>query len=386
MLAIRARRVFDGHRLAERPTVLVDDGRVVATGVAPPADAELVDWAEPDADVTLLPGLIDCHQHLCFDGHGTLEQQVTGVDDVALTERAWVAARRALVGGVTTVRDLGDRGWVTLGLRGAEDLPTIVAAGPPITRSDGHCWYLGGGCAEGAERARDAVRERVERGVDVVKVMVTGGALTLGPYEMWSSQFSLDELRAMVDAAHAAGRPVAAHCHGVEGIAASVAAGVDSLEHCSFFTAAGRVEAQPELIEQIASSGIPVSATLGLRPDWDPPPFVLEHRPALAATRRQLVAAGATLVVGTDAGINPGKPHDVAPLAHRDLLDAGLTTTDALRAVTSVAAGVCGLAERKGRLAAGFDADLVAVAGDPWTDPDAVSRVVAVWKAGRRVG
>lgn len=384
LVAFRATRVFDGERLLEQPTVLVEAGRVAATSVDAPADAQVIELGRPGDDVTLLPGLIDCHQHLCFDGRGTLEEQVTGVDDDALLERARAAARRALRGGVTTVRDLGDRGWVTLGLRDAPDLPTIRAAGPPITRADGHCWYLGGGCAEGNGPARQAVRERIERGVDVVKVMVTGGALTTGRYAMWTSQFTREELRAIVEDAHAAGIPVAAHCHGVDGIADAVAAGVDSLEHCSFFTATG-VSAPPALVARIAERGIPVSATLGTAPGWEPTPFVLAHRPAIDRTRAQLVAAGAKVVVGTDAGINAGKPHDVLPYAFADLQASGMSALDALAAVTSVAAEVCGLGGRAGRIAPGYAADLVAVRGDPVSDPAALARVSAVWRGGRRV-
>jgi imidazolonepropionase-like amidohydrolase len=384
VLALRAARLFDGRTLVERPVVLIDGTRVAAVGVEPAPGADVVDL-DAAGGVTLLPGFVDCHQHLCFDGRGTLEEQVTGVDGPALVERARAAARRALTGGVTTVRDLGDRDGVTLALRDEADLPTIVAAGPPITRPDGHCWYLGGGCAVGVDAARAAARSRLDRGVDVVKVMVTGGALTTGRFAMWSSQFGRDELRAIVETSHAGGRPVAAHCHGVEGIAMAVEAGVDSLEHCSFFTAEGRVEAPPELVARIAESGIPVSATVGTRPEWVPTPLVLQHRAAIERTRAQLVAAGATVVVGTDAGIHVGKPHDVMPFAFADLRRAGMTALDALRAMTADAAAVCRRADRAGRLAPGFDADIVAVAGDPALDPEAVTRIVAVWKDGRRV-
>ena len=160
-------------------------------------------------DVTILPGLVDAHQHLCFDGNGTLEVQVTGIDDEALLERARNAARRALLGGVTTLRDVGDRDFVTLALRNDPSLPTILAAGPPLTVDGGHCWYLGGACANDRDLRR-AVDERAERDCDVVKVMVTGGVHT-PTYPMWASQFDLEQLRLIVDTAHAAGMPVAAH-------------------------------------------------------------------------------------------------------------------------------------------------------------------------------
>src|SRR5687768_996999 len=125
--------------MLDRPTVLLEGDRIVDVGVEPPDGVEVVDLG----DVTLLPGLIDTHQHLCFTGVGTLEEMVTDITDDALLDRARANAERALQAGVTTIRDLGDRAYLTLGLRDSPDLPTILCAGPPITRVGGHCWYLG---------------------------------------------------------------------------------------------------------------------------------------------------------------------------------------------------------------------------------------------------
>ena len=219
MLALRASRLFDGHGWVSPATVLVSDRVIVDVGVSVPENVPAVDLG----DATLLPGLIDCHQHLCFDGDGTLEEQVTGVDDDALVVRARTSAQRALQAGVTTVRDLGDRGYVTLGLREDPSLPTILASGPPLTRTGGHYWFLGGICA-GETDLRRAVAERHERGCDVVKVMATGGHGT-PTVPMWASQFSAEELRIVVEEAHGRGLPVAAHCHGRMGIEWAAEAG-----------------------------------------------------------------------------------------------------------------------------------------------------------------
>ena len=160
MMAVRAARLFDGMNAIDPPILLMDGPVIVDVGVSPPADATLVELD----DCTVVPGLIDCHQHLCFDGAGTLEEQVTGIDDGDLAIRAREAARRALLGGVTTLRDLGDRGFVTLPLRSDPALPTILTAGPPITTKGGHCWYLGGECTGDGELL-GAVRARVDRGL-----------------------------------------------------------------------------------------------------------------------------------------------------------------------------------------------------------------------------
>ena len=378
MWGIRAARLFDGDRFVDRPTLLVEGGAVVAAGAPIPESAEVVDLG----DATLLPGFVDCHQHLVFDGVGTLERQVSGLDDQALAARARVAARRALEGGVTTLRDLGDRGFVTLPLRGDTTLATVVAAGPPITPPGGHCWYLGGEC-EGEAALRRAVEERAERGCDVVKVMVTGGAMTPS-YPLWQNQFSRDEVRLVVDEAHRMGLPVAAHCHGVDGIAMAVDVGVDSIEHCSFFTESLECAPPAALLERLAASDVALSATWGVSAEPVRPAHWETAVPLIRRALGDVHRAGGVVVVGTDAGIYPQKPHDVLPHSLPTMLEAGLTTPEALRAITSVAADVC-RQPRKGRLAPGRDADIVAVEGDPSADPAALTRVLEVWREGERI-
>jgi imidazolonepropionase-like amidohydrolase len=381
MFALRAGRVFDGRDIVERPVVLVEGQQIVAVGVEPPADCEVVTL---DLGTTLLPGLIDTHQHLCFCGVGTLEEQVAPLTDDELAVRAEANARLALAGGVTTLRDLGDRGWVTLGLRNRIDLPTILTAGPPITRTDGHCWYLGGG-ADDEVALRAAVAERIERGVDVVKVMVTGGVLTVGRYPVSATQFTTDELRIIADEAHRAGLPVAAHCHGVAGIEASLDVGVDSIEHCSFLTDEGVARPSEALIERLSASGIALSITIGRRSDQPLPPILAANQPVLRAAWGRVHEQGGVLVAGTDAGINEAKPHDVLPHALADFAGCQMSLLDGLRAMTSVAARVCGVHGHSGRLAPGYTADLIAVDGDPTTDAAALARVTTVWRAGRPV-
>jgi len=376
MWGIRAARLFDGDRFVDRPTLLVEAAEVVAVGEELPESVEIVDLG----GATVLPGFVDCHQHLVFDGVGTLERQVSGVSDDALVARARTAARRALEGGVTTLRDLGDRGFVTLALRGDPTLATIVAAGPPITPPGGHCWYLGGECADPSMLAA-AVAERVERGCDVVKIMVTGGAMTPS-YPLWQNQFSSDDVRLVVDLAHGAGLPVAAHCHGVDGISTAVDVGVDTIEHCSFFTESLECAPPPALLDRLVASGIALSATWGVTTEPVRPPHWETAVPLIRGALGSVHRAGGVVVVGTDAGIYAQKPHDVLPYALPTMIAAGLTAVEALRAITGVAADVCRRPE-KGRLTPGRHADIVAVDGDPLTDSAALTRPVAVWREGR---
>lgn len=376
--ALRAARLFDGHELVSDPVVVCDGTTIVSVGSGVPAGTETLDLG----NVTLLPGLVDTHQHLVFDGHGPLEDQVARRTNEELRQRAGTNARRALAAGITTIRDLGDRNFVTLDLRRDPELPTILAAGPPLTADGGHCWFLGGGCRDSAALIA-AVQERKRRGCDIVKVMVTGGAHT-PTFPMWASQFSTADIAAVVATAHALGLPVAAHCHGIEGTVQALDAGVDTLEHCSFFTARNAAEPDAGLLERIARSGIPVSATFGRLPGHSAPPIIEANRLAIDGAVQRLHALGGTVVVGSDAGIGPAKPHDVLPHAARDLAAIGLDPAEIVRMMTATAAAVCGVGDRKGRLAAGYDADVIAVEGDPLTDVAALTRPTLVISRGQR--
>jgi imidazolonepropionase-like amidohydrolase len=376
MLVLTAARVFDGERLLDRPTVVIDGDSIVAVGVDAPAEAEVVDLG----DATLLPGLIDTHQHLVFSGQGTLEEQVVPFTDEELLARARANALTALRVGVTTIRDLGDRGYVTLSLRDDPALPTILCAGPPVTVIGGHCWYLGGECEPTGIAA--AVAERAARGCDVVKVMVSGGNLT-PTFPMHQSQFTTTDMHVLVDEAHRLGLPVAAHCHGTASIESAIDAGVDTIEHCTFMDHDQTSRPVDELLDRMVTAGIAFSGTLGTLPGFDPPPVIQANLGAILAAAGRFYRAGGVLVAGTDAGIGPIKPHDILPrcLTHFD--EIGLTRDEALRAMTADAAHVLKL-DRKGHLRPGYEADLVAVAGNPLADGDLLS-TLGVWRAGARV-
>ena len=388
LLVVRAGRLFDGERSSGPSTVLISGGQIVdvdTTGATPPAHAEVVDLGR---DVSMLPGLIDAHVHLAFDASTDVVTSIGAVDDAQLLTQMAQAARRALRSGITTVRDLGDRGFLALALRKQLDAwgdlgPEIVASGPPITVRGGHCHFLGG-VAEGPQALRAAVRERAERGCEVVKVMVSGGQLTPGsaPHE---SQYDLADLRLIVAEAHGLGMSTAAHAHCPSSVADAVTAGFDTLEHVTFLAEDG-VAADPATMEAIVESGIVVSATVGQVPGkGELPPVIARSVGAVIENWARLHRGGARIVPGTDAGIAPMKPHDVLPYGLVALTGLGMTNLEVLRAATSVAAAACGLTGRKGRLAPGADADLVAVNGDPLDDISAVHDVVAVFRAGRRV-
>jgi imidazolonepropionase-like amidohydrolase len=343
-------------------------------GVQPPGMALPDGCAVADySPATLLPGLIDTHVHLCGDsGPGALDRLPTFSDE-ELTTVIEDALLVHLAVGVTTVRDLGDRLWAVLNWRDRHQetigAPTVLASGPPITSPGGHCWNMGGQ-AQGVRALRRAVRERAERGVDIVKIMASGGANTPGT-DAARPQFSVEELRAVVEEAHAGGLVVTAHAHPLTAIRDALAAGVDAIEHCTFITATG-IEVPDSVVAALAESAIPVCPTLGAAPGVVASPAVLEFKrkagltdQARAQTVGRLHRAGVHLVSGSDGGITPGKRHGVLPEAVSALVDGDVSPTDALASATARAAVACGVGDRKGRVAAGFDADLLIVDGDP---------------------
>jgi len=386
VFAIRGYRIFDGERiLSSRDlAIIVDDRRIV--DIIPTTNLSNDVAIHNHGRVTLLPGLVDAHVHLIFPGTADPISAVTD-DDNEVLARMRTAARASLAAGVTTVRDLGDLRYLAVQVRAetALDLhagPMILAAGPPITSPGGHCWFLGGE-ASGAAQLTAQVAAHARHGVDVIKVMTSGGRMTRDS-EPWASQFSTDELTVVQAEAQRAGLPTAAHAHGVASIRSAMKAGFDTIEHATFVTSTG-LAPEPELVDELAASGVFVSLALGTQTDGLPL-TAAEHRRVedVLALANLMRAAGVTLVCSSDAGASAHKPHGLLPHSIAALTRTGFTAAEALRAATAVAADACRVRDRKGRLARGYDADVFAVAGDPFHDIDDLHRVVAVYREGRR--
>jgi imidazolonepropionase-like amidohydrolase len=350
-------------------------------------------------DGTLLPGLIDAHTHLVADSEVGALGRVAGYSEQQLDQVINKALGDHLRAGVTTVRDLGDR-WFRVAERSAHHdaakvQPTIVASGPPITSRGGHCHFLGGEVTGPGEIIR-AVDERAQRGVDVVKVMASGG-ITTPDSDVTLPQFTSEELGLLVQRAHDAGLPVTAHAHATRAVELAIAAGVDGIEHCSCVTARGFGQVTDETIGALASSEITVCPTVGLDPaTHEAPPDLQAVLDRMGVTYDQwwqsrlefvgrLHSAGVRLVSGADSGISQAKRHGILPQSVCDLVTAGLDVTEALSTATSVGAVVCGLGAHKGRLTPGYDADLVTVEGDLDKDVTALLRPQNVVLAGTSV-
>ncbi len=388
MKIITADLLFDGiHEEPLRQPALLVNGdlieRVSVQGAGDlPAEAERIDLP----GTTLMPGLMDCHIHLIFDGSAEPVPHLLAESDNHALVRMTAHARDMLQAGITTARDLGCRSHLDLEIRrcineGTIPGPRLLCVGQPITVTGGHCHFLGGE-ADGELEVRQAVRRQHKAGADWIKIFATGGHMTPGsnPYH---AQYTVEELIAAREEAHRLEHGIAAHCHGTEGVRRAVAAGVDTLEHCSFQKPGG-LDLDERVIEQIVAKGIYVSPTISLN--------MLQRGPAAAplasmretATARlqALAGAGAQFISSTDCGI-PNNPHTALP-ASLGVLGAlsGLANVEILRSTTSRAAVALRIDGITGSLRQGLQADVLAVTGNPLEDLTALLRPALVMKGG----
>jgi len=386
---VRAAHAFDGQQfLPGGAQVHVDGDRIVTVR---PWDAPLPDGQRvvdrPFA--TVLPGLIDTHVHLVGGGEPdalTLDFGRSAAEREQVIRRSLLAQVRA---GVTTVRDLGDNRFAVLDRTVGEDESSVLGAGPPITSTNGHCAALGGGVS-GRSGLRAAVAMRHDHGAQIVKLVVSGGAMTAGS-DLLRLQFDVADVRVVVDEAHRRGLPVTAHAHPVSAVEVCLAAGVDAIEHCTCLTTTG-IDTPNAVIAALAARQIQVCPTFGRLPTLPPSPQAIEvmRRTGMTLQARfaqvgRLHRAGVPLLAGSDGGIHPAKPHGVLAYAVDELVKSGLPADAAVAAATSGAAAACGLAGTTGRLRPGMVADLVIVDGDVRRDVLALTRIRDVVLRGRFV-
>ncbi len=383
--AIVADVLFDGsgREPLERIVVTISGDRIASVDTKPPRSVPVLDLG----GCTLLPGLIDTHVHLALTGTTVAEviAFAGSASERELLEVMRTNAEEALRAGLTTLRDCGAPGQSAFAARAATErgawlAPRLLVCGRPITTATGHCNWMGL-VAQGNEELCAAARELVEEGVDFIKVMATGGMLTVES-DPYSPQYSRDELGVLVAEAHGLGRRVAAHVLSAEGFRRALAAGVDTIEHG--WTITGRpqdidYDLAPEMTRTGAIGSVTAHHALRtLLTDGD----ITELRRRLAGHRR-FRAAGVRLVVHSDAG-TPGTrfgdfAESVAVFVHG--LDASVT--DAVAAATSAAAAALGIEHETGMVAAGLRADLLAVEGDLRDDVWVLRNVKHVIRGGR---
>ena len=401
---LKADRLVDieHSRVVAKAYIVIEGERIKAWGrqhdlPAIGADDSILDLPQQ----TILPGLINSHVHLCLPSGGTPFHYPQS------NERAVITALRnlqvELQSGVTTVRDCGDQNGVLFELRQAMDDglvasgPRLLLCGPPLTMSGGHAHFLGG-VADGTAEIVRAVRSRVHRGADFIKLIATGGG-TPGTLPACAS-YTVEEITAAVRTAQDLGRSVSAHCRGIPGIRNAIAAGVAQIEHACFELPDGTLRFSRRLADQMAKAGIYVTPTIQLfrdvqafleqkqregRPLTPPEIQRLKMMPQTLGAKYQalegFMAAGVQCVAGNDAGL----PHTGFGRFWQELqamTQGGMSPMQAIQAATLTAAKAIGLASTIGSLQPGKQADLVAVDGDPIQDITALARPTLVMSAG----
>ncbi len=399
---VRAGKMFDSHagRYVDGAVLVVEGARirsVEGAGFAVPAGAKVIDLSKS----FVFPGLIDCHVHLT--GRADKYNEIDAFKETLVTAgiNGVVNAKRTLDAGFTTVRDVSSPPFAAVDLRdsineGFIPGPRIVASGPGLSITGGHgdlnnfAPWIGYTSfpadrdfriADGEQQVQETVRAQVKHGVDVIKIMASGGVLSKGD-QPGAPQYTLAELKMAADTAHQAGRKIAAHAHGALSIKWSIEAGIDSIEHASL--------ADDEDIALAKQHG-----TYFVMDIYDDD-YILQEAPKFGLPQEQIDkergvgqkqrdtfrkawAAGVKMAFGTDAAVYPHG--DNAKQFHYMVL-YGMTPAEAVQAATVHAADLIGRSGDVGELTAGHYADLIAVEADPMVHVEALEHVAFVMKGG----
>ncbi len=388
-----------GHLLDVKTGKMLNDQTIVVVGdkiqsIAPTSSepAQPTDKVVDLKGLTVLPGLIDVHTHLTYDTNfdpyhelttTTAKEAINGVAN----------ARTTLMAGITSVRNVGAGGYSDVDLRDAVDAgqipgPHMLVSGPPLGITGGHCdenllpasyRVTADGVADGIDEVQHMVRKNIKYGADLIKICATGGVLSKGD-DPQASQYTMEEMKAIVADAHRLGRKVAAHAHGSQGILWATEAGVDSIEHGSYIDDAG--------IAAMKAHGTYLVPTLYLE-DWliekgNLPDFYKQKMIDVTAVAKnnikRAIQAGVKIAMGTDAAVYPHglNAHELDVYVNQE----GMSPLVALQTATINAADLMNWTAKTGTLEPGKWADIIAVEKNPLQDIKTVEDVKFVMKAG----
>jgi imidazolonepropionase-like amidohydrolase len=391
---IRAGHVIDvhtGNEAADQTIVVTGDS---ITAIAPTSSTPKQS-GDKEIDLhgmTVLPGLVDVHTHLTMDTNFDPYHELS----TSIAKSALIGARNARVtleAGFTTVRNVGADGYADVDLRdaineGLVEGPHMQVSGPALGITGGHCddnllpfdfHQTADGVADGVEAVQHKVRETIKYGADLIKVCATGGVLSKGD-DPQASQYTLEELKAIVADAHRLGRKVAAHAHGAQGILWATEAGIDSIEHGSYMN-----DEDIAVMKQHGNYFVPTAYLI----DWmqqygNLPPFykqkMIDVSAVEKANAKKAIAAGVKVALGTDAAVYPHglNAHELDVYVNQ----FGMTPLAALQTATLNAADLMSWTNHIGSIEAGKWADIIAVNGDPLKDIRLLQNVSFVMKSG----
>ena len=388
--------VRSGKTLADQ-AIVIEAGKIVSVSPFSQAKRASGDRLIDLSAATVLPGLTDAHTHLTGNPQDA-GPQALGISLPRATLTGARNARITLEAGFTTVRNVGAEGYSDVALRDAIDAgdvpgPRMLVSGPPLGITGGHCdenflpfdfHYSAEGVADGVEGVQHKVRETIKYGADLIKICATGGVLSHGDNPQ-ASQYTLEEMKAIVADAHRLGRKVTAHAHGAQGILWASQAGVDSIEHGSYIDDAA--------IAEMKKDGTYLVPTLYLA-DWFlehaeqvhvPPEMIAKGRTVMAAARKNVAhafASGVKVAFGTDAAVYP---HGLNAHEFAVMVKLGMSPLQSIQAATINAADLLGWSDKIGALEPGKWGDIIAVDGDPLQDVTTLERVKFVMKGGEVV-
>ncbi|MGQ0570998.1 MAG: amidohydrolase family protein [Armatimonadota bacterium] len=350
--------------------ILVEGTSIAAVGpadnVTAPSGAAIVDLS----GYAVMPGMIDCHDHLQFD---TGDEEAMSREPLAwLQARATKNARRMLRAGITTMRDVGGRGFGDVEIKKAIEAgllpgPRLLVSGHFVVRTGGHAWYIGQQ-ADGPEAIRAAIRQQIRGGADLVKFMITGGIATKG-MDPVGPTYTREEIWAAVDEAHREGKKAAAHAYGGPAVLHAVEAGLDSVEH-------GAMCSEAEL-EAMAKKGTYLVSTYGVMEHVVATPSIPEffREKGKQVLARYVDTLGKARKIGVKVAVGGDTYHADPGAELAALVKAGYAPMEALQAVTRNGADLCGILDQVGTLEKGKRADIIAVEGNPLDDVRAVGKV-----------